>query len=201
MLPGVPPLDLGAALTLTGPRGSRTLGSTFLDLMGASAGYLGGAISNNILPSSLFLDPGSYTVAGTGGLDIGSFSTTFTIPQPVVWTNRDQLTIVNRAQPLTISWTGGDSGQLVVILGYGEDLPTNASAAFACIAPPGAGSFTVPPAILSNMPPTRGNPLQSKDVIYLGVMPGASVQKINARGLDQGTTESYQINGKTVIFQ
>jgi hypothetical protein len=140
-------------------------------------------------------------VSGTGGLDVGSFSTSFTIPQPVVWTNRDQLTIVNRAQPLTISWTGGDNGQLVVIMGYGEDLPTNASAAFACIAPPGASSFTVPPAILSNLPQTRANPLQSKDVIYLGVMPGSSVKSFNAKGLDQGLSEFYQINGKTVIFQ
>jgi len=119
----------------------------------------------------------------------------------VVWTNRDQLTVVNRAQPLTISWTGGESNQLIAIMGYGEDLPTNASAAFACIAPPGATSFTVPAAILSNLPPTRRNPLQSKDVIYLGEVPGSSVQKINAKGLDQGMTESYLINGKTVVFQ
>jgi uncharacterized protein (TIGR03437 family) len=201
MLPDAPLLDWGASLMLNGPRGSLALSSALGGPLGGNAGYLGGAISNNILSSSLFLDPGSYTLAGTGGADVGPFSTNFTISQPVVWTNRDQLTVVNRAQPLTISWTGGESNQLIAIMGYGEDLPTNASAAFACIAPPGATSFTVPAAILSNLPPTRRNPLQSKDVIYLGEVPGSSVQKINAKGLDQGMTESYLINGKTVVFQ
>ena len=201
MLPDVPPLDFGAALVLTGPQGPRTLASTFSGLAGAHVGYIGGAISNNILPSTLYLEPGSYTVSGVGGQDIGAFSTSFTIPQPLTWTNRDQLTFVNRTQPLTISWNGGDSGQVVVIMGYGEDLPTNASAAFVCIAPRGASSFTVPPDILSNLPPTRTNPLQSKDVIYLGTMPGSSVQNINAKGLDQGLSSFYLINGKTVVLQ
>ncbi|MDP8981471.1 MAG: hypothetical protein M3O35_12875 [Acidobacteriota bacterium] len=200
-LPPVPPLDMGAALVLTGPRGTTTLNSTFLGLLDAKVGFLGGSISNNILPSSLILDPGSYTIAGTGGMDVGPFSTSFSIPQPLVWTNRNQLTLINRAQPLTLSWSGGDSGQVVVIVGYGEDLPTNSSAAFACIAPPGATSFTVPPAIMSNIPPGRPNPLQSNAVLYVGVMAGSSVQKINAKGLDQGLTESYYINGKTVVFQ
>ncbi len=200
-LPTVPPLDMGAPLVLTGPRGTTTLNSTFLGLLNARVGFLGGSISNNILPSSLILEPGSYTIAGAGGLDVGPFSTSFSIPQPLVWTNRNQLTVINRTQPLTLSWSGGDSGQVVVIVGYGEDLPTNSSAAFACIAPPGATSFTVPPAIMSNIPPTRPNPLQSNDVLYVGVMAGSSVQKINPKGLDQGLTESYYINGKTVVFQ
>src|SRR5260370_19628187 len=136
-----------------------------------------------------------------GGKDVGPFSTSCTIPQPLPWTNRDQLTVVNRAQPLTVSWTGGDSSQVVGIVGFGEDLPTNSSASFACIAPRGAGSFTVPPDILSNLPATRANPLQSKDVIYLVSVPPASAQNLNATGLDQGATGFLQINGKTVVLQ
>src|SRR5205085_9619520 len=100
-----------------------------------------------------------------------------------------------------ISWTGGDSGQVVAIVGYGEDLPTNASAAFACIAPPGASRFTVPPDVLSNLPPARANLLHSKDVIYLATIPGSSVQNLNPKCLEQGTSGFYLINGKTVIVQ
>jgi hypothetical protein len=198
MMPPAMPLDFGSPLMLTGPKGSKVL--TYL-FSGARAGLLGGSISNGILPSSLFLDPGSYTVNGLGGPDVGAFSTTFSIPQPPSWTNRDQLTLVNRTQPLNIAWTGGDAGQVVEIIGFGEDLPTNSSAVFACIAPPGATSFSVPPDILSNLPPTRANPLQSKDVIYLVTLAGSSLQNLNAKGLDQGSSAFYSINGKTVVLQ
>jgi hypothetical protein len=197
-LPAATSLDLGPPLMITGPRGAKTLNYTFT---GARAGYLGGLISNNILTSSLFLDPGSYSMTGFGGLDVGAFSTSFTIPQPLTWTNRNQLNILDRTQPLTLSWTGGDSGQLIGIVGVGEDLPTNSSAAFSCMVPPGASSFTVPPDMLANLPATRANPLQSKDVIYLITLAGSSVKNLSASGLTQGSTGAFLIDGKTVVLQ
>jgi uncharacterized protein (TIGR03437 family) len=192
------PLDMGAPFLLTGPNGSKTLSAGFF---GAQAGYLGGSISNNILSSSLFLDPGSYTLQGFGGADVGPFSTSFTIPQPLTWTNRLQTNVVNRTQPLTISWSGGDSGQVVAMLGFGDDLPSNSSAVFVCIAPPGATSFTVPTDMLSILPATRLNPLQSNDVIYLMALSGSSLKSIAAKGLDVGLTSFYSIIGKTVVWQ
>lgn len=197
-MPETAPLDFGAPFLLTGPNGMRTLTSLFTNLR---ASYLGGSISGNILPSSLFLDPGSYKLMGFGGMDIGPFSTSFNIPQPLAWTNRNQLSLVDRTQPLTVSWTGGDIGQVVTVMGFGVDLPTNSSAVFACIAPQGSSSLTVPPAILANLPPTRGNPQQSKDVIYLVTLPGSSVSNLNAKGLDQGLALFYLVNGKTVVVQ
>ena len=197
-MPETAPLDFGSPFMLTGPHGTRTLTSIF---MGTRAGYLGGSVSNNILPSTLFLDPGSFTLKGFGGNDIGAFSATFSIPQPVTWTNRDQLSAIDRSQPLTISWTGGDSGQIITLVGFAEDLPTNSSAMFTCIAQAGANSLTVPTAILANLPATRGNPLQSKDVIYLVTLPGVSVKNLNASGLDAGLALYYLVNGKTVAIQ
>jgi uncharacterized protein (TIGR03437 family) len=202
LLPGPPPEimppDFGAPFLLTGPNGPRTLTSLFSNLR---LSYLGGLISGNILPSSLYLDPGSYKLMAFGGMDIGPFSVSFNIPQPLTWTNRDQLASIDRTQPLTISWTGGDAGQVVTVMGFGEDLPTNSSAVFACIAPAGAGSVTIPPAILANLPPTRGNPLQSKDVIYMVTLPGSSLQSFSAKGLNQGVSMFSLINGKTVVIQ
>jgi len=198
MAPTTMPLDMGPPLLLSGPNGKRTLTQGF---SGAMAGYLGGSISNNILPSSLFLDPGAYSVQGFGGTDIGAFSTSFTIPAPFVWTNRSTTNVVDRTQPLTLSWSGGDSGQVVAILGFGEDLPTNSSAVFVCIAPPGSSSFTVPADMLSDLPATRPNPLQSKDIIYLLTLSGSSLKSIAAHGLDAGITSFYSITGKTVVLQ
>lgn len=198
LAPTTMPLDMGAPFLLTGPRGSKTLSEGFF---GARASYLGGSISNNILPSSLFLDPGSYTLQGFGGMDVGPFSTSFNIPQPLTWANRLQTNTVDRSQPLTLSWTGGDSGQVVAVLGFGVDLPANSSAVFVCIAPAGATSFTVPTDMLANLPATHANPLRSRDVIYLMALSGSSVKSIAARGLDVGLTSFYSIIGKTVVWQ
>ena len=157
------------------------------------------AVSETVmLPAAL---PGSYTLSGSGGADVGSFSNTFSVPPPLVWTGRNQLSAVDRKQPLTISWTGGDSGQVVAVIGFGEDLPVNSSVVFACLAKPGASSVTIPADILSNLPPTHGNPLRSKDVIYLLTVPGSSIQPIKASGLDKGVSGYVSIQGKTVTYQ
>ena len=198
MAPNTMPLDFGPPFQITGPRGSKTMTETYLL---AQAGYLGGSITNGLLNSTLFLDPGAYTVQGFGGAEIGKFTTNFTIPQPPTWTNRDQLVVVDRTQPLQISWTGGDAGQRVAILGFGEDLPTNSSAAFICMAPAGATSFTVPTDLLSNLPPSRLDTLQSKDIIYMLTLSGGSIQPIQTTGVDQGVTSFYSVVGKTVFLQ
>ncbi len=198
MIPTGSALDLGAPLSVTGPNGQKVL--SFFTFSGVRAGYLGGMISNNILPSSLYLDPGAYSVTGFGGLDVGPFTASFTAPQPVAWTNRSQLNAIDRTQPLTLNWTGG-AGQIIAIVGFGEDLPTNSSAGFACIAPAGASSFTVPTDMLANLPATRPNPLQSKDVIYLLSLPNATLQNLNASGLDLGLSAFVDINGKMVVWQ
>lgn len=123
------------------------------------------------------------------------------MPPPITWTNRDQLLNVNRSQPLTISWSGGADNDRVGIVGFGEDLPGNASTAFICLSPPGASSFTIPPPILSNLPATHSNPLQSKSVIYLVSVPGSALAPIQANGLNAGLAMFTYINGKTVVFQ
>jgi hypothetical protein len=199
LLPSVPLLDFGAPASFTGPSGTESLPFNIASPWPAS--LLGGEISNGILANSLFLSPGNYTVQTTGGTDIGAFQASFTIPQPLTWTNRDQLNKIDRTVPLTISWSGGDAGQIVAVIGFSDDLPSNSSAAFGCIAPPGATSFSVPVDFLSNLPPSRANPLRSKQVIYLVNIPGESVQQINAKGIGQALTGAIEVTGKTVAFQ
>jgi uncharacterized protein (TIGR03437 family) len=198
LAPSTIPLDWGGPLQLTGPSGSKSLTFSY---SGARVGYLDGTISNNILLGTLFLNPGQYNLQGFGGMDIGAFTTNFTIPQPVVWTQQGTTTTVPRTQPLTLFWTGGDSGQVIAIIFFAIDLPSNSSYAAACLAPAGASSMTIPVDLLSNMPATRANPLHSKDVIYLIAMSGSSVQPINATGLDVGLTEFDSVIGKTVVLQ
>ncbi|HYL75808.1 MAG TPA: hypothetical protein VEU96_16480 [Bryobacteraceae bacterium] len=201
LLPGGVPsarlLDAGPAFNLTGPRGARTLTSVVPPYR---IGYLGGAITGNLFPGTLFLDPGAYTLSGFGGADVGAFQASLNVPQPLTWTNRDQIMTVSRSQPLTISWTGG-TDQQVGIVGFGEDLPTNASTSFVCVAQQGSTSFTIPPYILSNLPATRRNILQSKSVIYFVSVPRSGATPFTASGLDAGVAMFAYINGKTVVFQ
>lgn len=197
-IPPGKPLDFGAPFVVTGPRGTKTLTTSAAAFR---SGAIGASITPNLLQSSLFLEPGHYDLRGLGGIDIGAFTQSFDVPQPLTWVNRDQLTLVDRTQPLTISWTGGDAGQIVGVAGFSEDLPANSSAVFACLASAGASSLTVPAIAMTNLPATRSNPLRSKSVIYLVTVPGSSTQVLNANGLDDGLSFFSFINGKSVIFQ
>ena len=198
MIPaGATPLNFGSLFSLTGAGGMQTLQS-----MLGSVFYLGGSITGNAFTNTAFLSPGPYSFNISGSADIGTFSVNASMPQPLTWTNRDTLTTVNRSQPLTVTWTGSASGTQVMVLGFGVDIPTNATTVFGCLAPPGATSFTVPAIMMSNIPATRANPLQSKGVIYLVTMPGSgSDAVITASGLSSGFAGLHFATGNTVIFQ
>ena len=88
-------------------------------------GLLGGIlnISGATLPPP-FLDGGPFTITGPGGKDVGPFSTTIALAPTITWTNPPST--INRASPLTLTWTGGDSTQMVVILGGSTDQTSKA---------------------------------------------------------------------------
>jgi hypothetical protein len=200
-LPGFVPTgklaSLGSVFNITGPRGVRMTPGL---LTGKLLNFLGAALSGNQIPDTLFLEPGAYTLTGAGG-GLGAFSASLNLPAPLTWTNRDQLTVVHRTQPLPVSWTGGASDQTVAVVGFGVDLPTDTTTVFGCLAPSGANSVTVPPQVLANVPSSRPNPLSSKSVIYLVSYPDSALASLNATGLDAGYAAFAYVNGKTVIFQ
>ena len=191
----VAPLDFGQ-LTLTGPKGSRSL-TPFTP--SSYSGPLGSYSTAHGLPGTLYLDPGSYTLTGNGGA-AGNFTAQIAMPTPITWTNRDQNGTVNRSNPLTLTWSGAGS-QSVAILGVNVDEPTNSTALFYCIAPAGASSFTVPSAILSALPATRPNPLQSRGAIYIGNMPLANAAPLTTSPFNAAVARGLYIAGRTVIFQ
>ncbi|MBI3666863.1 MAG: hypothetical protein HY236_11685, partial [Acidobacteria bacterium] len=192
-------LDAGPALTVTGPAGSKSMPRSD----SAYVGFLGGAALLGSSASPLFLAPGSYQVTGTGGADVGPFSANVTIPPPVVWTNRDQLTSVNRAQGLNVAWTGGDlTGQLALIVGFNVDQQAQAGGLFLCLAPLEAGGFTVPASALANIPPSNvGQPDQSFGFLMLGALPHRNISSFTAAGLDSGFALYLSLDGTTISFQ
>jgi hypothetical protein len=155
---------------------------------GPYAGLLGGVlpIGEGIsLPP--FLNGGDYTIRGPGGRDVGPFSVTLNIPPPIRWTNRSQITQVNRSNGLTVTWSGGTASQLVAIGGASSDQKNKVASGFFCFVPATPGSFTVPPSVLGNLPPSVGSDAQqSLGALLVGTIPAAPYTTFQASGLDTG---------------
>jgi uncharacterized protein (TIGR03437 family) len=191
-------LDAGASFTLTGSGGAQTL-TPFGTEHDISLGSFAPILPN--FNNQLTLNAGQYTIAGTGGADVGKFSTVVNFPAAFTWTGRDTLSLVDRTQPLALAWTGVPTGQSLAILGASFDRPTNSSAMFYCAAPQNAAGFTVPAEIFSTLPATRPNILQSKGVIYLLTMTPLNGVAFTVPGLDAAVAITGHMIGKTVRFQ
>ncbi len=190
-------LDAGRAITISGAGGTRELEQD-PEAKGSYFGVIGGSLPLPGFPQNpLFLNPGSFTVSGRGGADVGPFSTTFTLPAPLTWTNRDQLTTVNRAAGLTLNWTGSRQDQTVLIVGTANDSANEVSGTFLCLTPGSQSSFTVPASTLAILPESRSE--DDLGLIGLTLLPSRETGTFRASGLDEpGTIVGLSVTGRTV---
>jgi len=193
-------LNAGPAINFTGPNGK------------ASAplqGSLGGTYSGNLGPSGSTALPfipssgGLFTIDnGSGGTDVGPFTTQINVPPPLVWTNMNSITSIDRSQPLTITWTGGDPNGIVSIIGNahtGTPAQGGAIAQFNCTAPVAAQQFTIPASVLLALPPlpipTNGGFAPSLQVS------GQNNFLFSAPGLDGGVIDASSVYNLTAPYQ
>jgi uncharacterized protein (TIGR03437 family) len=148
-------LDAGPVININGPRGLKTMprgtqGGYSVSLAQTTTGIPGA-------PSTpAYLDPGAYTIDnGAGGVDVGPFKLTLTVPQPFTWTNQDSITTVDRSQDLPITWTGGDPNSNVIVAGS-SFVGQSAFMSFTCVGKDSDLKLTVPKEILSMLPPSAG---------------------------------------------
>jgi uncharacterized protein (TIGR03437 family) len=128
--------DAGSSFTITGPKGTLTepSGQSQLDSNGS------------------FLAPGTFTISGAGGANIGPFKTNVTIPPTPVLTAAPP-SIITRANGLTVAWTGGSANAMVGIQIWGAtDSSGLTGAQVVCQVPSSVGTFTVPAYVLSALP-------------------------------------------------
>jgi uncharacterized protein (TIGR03437 family) len=132
-------------LTMSGPGGSANV------LRQDTGGYLG-----TFIPS--ILGPGSWTLSGNGGADVGAFSAKITLPSDLNWTNAGNFMTVPRGQ-LTILWAGGNLTASSVVTVFGNstvvnvnDPSQNRAKSFYCAAPASDGKFVVPPSVVQQLP-------------------------------------------------
>jgi uncharacterized protein (TIGR03437 family) len=149
-------LDAGT-VTLTGPAGTNLTnqqltetGNTYSYIIGSEGISIPGQASGSILP-------GTYTLNGAGGTDVGPFNTSLTIGSPLVLSSPLPSTVTESAG-LTLNWTGGNASDVVEIIGYsgtGCGTGTNQvanQAEFICSTTAGQRTFTVPASILTQLP-------------------------------------------------
>jgi len=164
-------------ITVTGP-GGPPVTLTAISLL---PGFYTGTVPT--IPST----GGAYVFNGSGGTDVGGFSTTVSFPNPLlVWTNQGAAATVARNQGLTVNWTGGPSGSYVII--SGSSASGTATGSYTCFAPQSAGQFTVPSYILLGLPAGTGNTT---------VQNSTNLGTFSANGLDVGRTlgaVSFQVN-------
>lgn len=144
-------LDAGA-VTLSGPTGS---GLTNLALPETNNTYslsigteLPGGVSVPGLQNSGTIVPGTYTLSGAGGKDVGKFTASMTLGSPLTITLP---ATVNRSQSLALNWTGGASTDLVTIVGSSSGA-AGGTTQFVCSTTAGAQNFTVPQSVLGQLP-------------------------------------------------
>ena len=138
-------------LTVTGPDGQHTL-QTIPEEAGL---YFYAPTGTGFIPPS----GGTYTFAGSGGTDVGAFSNaSVAFFNPLTWTNATSIGTINRSSGVTVNWTGGAQGTYAEISGSSAVLLADIfSASFICTAPVSAGTFTVPPAVLLQLPAGSGS--------------------------------------------
>jgi uncharacterized protein (TIGR03437 family) len=141
-------LDAGT-LTLSGPGGSKLTIATF-------TGPAGIAYSSS-LTSGTLVKGGTYTLTGTGGTQVGPFTATATMPTSFSVTNMSSLAAINRAQPLTVTWSGSGFDQVVIAInGTISTSTTIHLVVVSCAVPASPGTYTIPAAALAYLPIVSG---------------------------------------------
>ncbi len=141
---GTQGIDEGRSLLLRNAKSTREIPYT-----PGAVGYYNAPLGTDVgTRRPLFLNPGEiFTLASA------RFTLPIGMPNAIEWTNRDQISEVDRAHGVTLAWHPRTS-QTVLILASNADQFTTARAICFCAARGQDGQFTIPPAMLANFPVT-----------------------------------------------
>jgi uncharacterized protein (TIGR03437 family) len=202
-------LDAGT-ITLNGPPASNISNLPFqqdpltknYSLTLATTGLPGGGTGTIVA--------GQYALSGAGGKDVGKFSSSVTVGSPVNLVG-GLPAVVNRNVGLPFTWTGGNANDLVEIEGISDTTTGTGTTAvtdlwtFVCTTAAGAGSFTVPPSVLQQLPAaTLSANGSGGGILYFlsSVAPSTFTAPLTAGGnIDSGTFLAFVGVAGHVIYQ
>ncbi|MBI1356976.1 MAG: hypothetical protein GC160_21760 [Acidobacteria bacterium] len=146
------------------------------------SGFVGTSAALDPALALIFGESAGASVSAPGGADVGAFSVDIAGPPAFSWSNREVAQSLRPGQPLTLEWTGGDPGGLVVIAGFTKSEAQLASSAFVCAARADQGRFTVP--ALSTAALVRDGQTLIGKLVLAAARPAAD--PFQAPGLAQG---------------
>ena len=213
-------LDAGSSMSVKGPNGTQTVnkntsGSGYGGLVGGSTIQdllQGGGLPPFFLSTAYAISPGTYTVTAPGGSAVGSFSASIDVSSSAAsfkWTNQSSVatSAIDRSQPLTITWTGGDPSGFVDITAIGSTAATSSGPVAGvtpgmlveCLVPASAGTFTIPTFVLSALPSTQGSAsIIPPGELLVGPASGATKLSTAPSGLDAAYIFYHFIQGVNV---
>jgi uncharacterized protein (TIGR03437 family) len=214
-------LDAGSALSAKDPGGvtqpvdKNASGNGYGGLVGGSTIQnllMGGGSPPFYLNSSNAISAGTYTVTAPGGTAVGAFSASIDVSSGAAafaWTNQKTVatSAIDRTQPLTITWTGGDPNGFVDITAIGSTATSSAGpqagvtpgTLIECLVPASAGTFTIPPFVLSALPSTQGSQsIVPPGELLVGPASGATKVSPTPSGLDAAYIFYHFIQGVNV---
>jgi hypothetical protein len=176
--------DAGPQLIMTGPLGARTIGRVS---NGEYQLNVGSGFNNFTVPC------GTYTVSGLGGKDTRMFTGTLNAASSLQWSNKSTIAILNRAQPLTVTWTGqGLSGY---VLFGGAASVGGTRTAFPCVEGAQKLTLTVPDFVVSPMPIA----ISDRGYLFLSHRPFSN--SFSAPRIDAGFFTNFGSDYKMVACQ
>ena len=149
----------------------------------------------------LFLEPGDLVVSGPGGADVGPFNVAVPAPEPLVWENRDSMGTVDRRLGVTLRWRPLSKAGVVMIGLTSVDPSAAAWGACYCAVASAAGTFTIPPAILANLPASQPAPTVPAPSLWLSYLPFQNQRPLHASGLDNGLAISLFAQALEVLVR
>lgn len=117
---------------------------------------------------------GTYTLSGAGGKDVGKFSASLNLGAPLTITGGLPST-VTRSAGLNLSWTGGNTSDIVEVIGGSTSTTTSGTSTsvtiseFFCTTTAGQGGINIPSSVLSQLPAVNSTSLTSGNYGFLEV--------------------------------
>ena len=193
-------LDAGPELTLAGPAGIRHIRRAPRRPRAYTVMLGGNPPLTRIPPSPPYLAPGPYRIEIPGGTDVGPASVDLTIPEAVVWRNRESTRVLDRKSGADLEGSV-PPGYRALVFAWNIDRRTGTAGVAVCAASPGATRFRIPGLALANFPATR---VGASD-LSLGFLGVAAIPNepgtIHARGLGRSRVVAASLSGRSVVVK
>ncbi len=193
-------LDAGPSLGITGPEGVRRTPASEKTSQIYSAILGGDPPLGRIPPTPLFLAPGKYMVDIPGGADVGAAKATVDVTGPIVWRNRNQVTVLDRQVGTELAWTL-PSGYTAVVFAWNINRRSSSAGFAFCLPPLRAEEFRIPATAVANLPVSG----VSGSDLSLGFVGVAAVPveppSFSATGLNLARILSASLSGRSVVVK